>query len=336
VTARPEVSVIVPAYNMQDFIARCLDSIMAQSLREFEVIVVDDGSLDDTGRQVRRYGDARIILLQKENGGPSSAKNHGLSRASGEFVLFLDADDWIEPEYLQDMVQFARSNDLDIVASDIYFDYPDKTARWRQASPPAVDWSSREQILSHLLSMKNVSWMPTRLYRRGLFVTHGLRFEEGIRLSEDRVLDFMLFFRARRVGKIDRAYLHYVQRDGSLSRGRNADFFGDIAAHRRISDFLEAEGLGSRFREELSYLEYRTVFLSLVYADPRDHRHRAEFMRIAPRLRSHDGNRLMRAYRRAEVSFNTRMLAAAYRINYRLGCGIRNLLNRLRAFSGRI
>ncbi|HMM53351.1 MAG TPA: glycosyltransferase family A protein, partial [Burkholderiaceae bacterium] len=112
----PLVSVIIPAYNTAGYIERCLQSVTEQTLRDIEIIVVDDGSTDDTAARVEAHADPRLTLSRKPNGGPSSAKNLGLDRARGEFVLLLDSDDWIEASYLEDMSSAALAGELDIVA----------------------------------------------------------------------------------------------------------------------------------------------------------------------------------------------------------------------------
>lgn len=326
---RPLVSVVIPAYNTAGYIDRCLQSVTGQTLQDIEIIVVDDGSTDDTAARVEAHADPRLVLLRKANGGPSSAKNLGLDRARGEFVLLLDSDDWVEPSYLQDMTSAALAGGLDIVASDAFYDYPGKPPLPWPSSPPSSQWFSRESVLRDVLAMRNASWMATRLYRRKLFEEHRLRYDEEIRFSEDRILDLKLFHYARRVGKLDRGYLHYVQRPGSLTNRRDLDYFGDVAAHDRIVDFVTREGLADGFREELEYLEYRTVFLSLVRASPDDPRHAVEYARIADRIPRYRHNALARGYMKSLPS-RTHWLQAAYRLDYRLGCTARRLLESVR------
>jgi hypothetical protein len=223
----------------------------------------------------------------------------------------------------------AHAGDLDILASDVYMEYPGKSAQYTLASPPSAEWRTREGILSDLLAMRNVSWMATRLYRRALFEDHRLRFEEGIHLSEDRVLDLELFFYARRVGKIDKAFLHYVRRKESLSSKRDKDYFGDIAAHYRIDQFITAAGLADRYRQELNYLEFRNVFLSLVSSRQLDERHFREYQRISANISRYDDNPLVRAFAKDCLSTSSRLHALAYRVDYRFGCMVRRLSDRV-------
>jgi len=329
----PGVSVIVPAFNAAAFIGRCLDSLEAQTFRDFEVIVVDDGSTDGTGALVGSRPESNLRLLSKPNGGTGSAKNLGLSHATGEFVMFLDSDDWLESDCLAAMHAAARAGNLDIVASDVYLDYPGRAPCYTRSSPPAAAWGSPHDVLADVLTMRNVSWMASRLYRRALFEEHRLRYDETIHLSEDRVLDLKLFFHARRVGKLDKAFLHYVQRPESLSNRRDRDYLGDVAAHGQIVRFLDEAGLRDRYRQELEYLEFRTVFLSLVLCPNIDQHHYEAFARIRANLDRYRKNPLVQAYYRNSVGLPTRVYANAYRVSYRLGRGIRRFIVRLRSLS---
>ena len=113
------VSIIIPIYNVEQYIEECLLSAMRQTLKEIEIICVNDGSTDDSMGIVRKYAreDPRIRIVEKENGGLSSARNAGMDAAKGEYILFLDSDDWILPETLEEIYDSAVKNDLD----NVYF-----------------------------------------------------------------------------------------------------------------------------------------------------------------------------------------------------------------------
>lgn len=115
------VSVIAPVYNVEKYIDRCIKSVLGQTLRDIELILVDDGSPDDCGKICDGYAatDSRIKVIHKENGGVSAARNDGLSIATGEYVIFVDSDDWVEPDACEVMYQSAKNNNADIVIGDI-------------------------------------------------------------------------------------------------------------------------------------------------------------------------------------------------------------------------
>ena len=115
-----KVSVIVPVYKVEKYLKKCIDSILNQTYRDLEVILVDDGSPDQCGTICDRYGreDSRVHVIHKENGGLSDARNTGVERASGEYILFVDSDDYIEPELVEKTVKAAEKTGCDLVMFD--------------------------------------------------------------------------------------------------------------------------------------------------------------------------------------------------------------------------
>ena len=114
---KPTVSIIVPIYNVEKYLGRCLDSLLAQTLKNIEIIAVNDGSTDLSLKILKEYSikDSRIKIINKPNGGVSSARNEGIQLASGEFIGFVDPDDWVDPEMYEDMVNHAKNEKADIV-----------------------------------------------------------------------------------------------------------------------------------------------------------------------------------------------------------------------------
>ena len=115
----PLISVIVPVYNVAEYLSRCVDSILAQSYENLQIILVDDGSTDDSGKICEEYAkkDARIQVIHQNNGGLSSARNAGLDLASGEYIGFVDSDDWIEPEMYAEMLARMEKYDAQLVCA---------------------------------------------------------------------------------------------------------------------------------------------------------------------------------------------------------------------------
>ena len=116
-----KVSIIVPVYNVDKFLHKCVDSILAQTLTDFELLLVDDGSKDNSGLICDKYAakDSRVRVFHKENGGVSSARNLGLENAQGDWIIFIDSDDWIEPNMLKDIYEKAILEHADLVYCDL-------------------------------------------------------------------------------------------------------------------------------------------------------------------------------------------------------------------------
>lgn len=120
----PKVSVIVPVYNVENYIRKCLDSIISQTLKDIEIILVDDGSEDNSGKICDEYAekDSRIIVIHQKNNGLSNARNTGLNIASGEYIGFVDSDDYIKSEMYSEMYQTAEKTDADMVLCNYSYD----------------------------------------------------------------------------------------------------------------------------------------------------------------------------------------------------------------------
>ena len=113
----PHVSVIVPVYNVEEYLRKCIDSIVAQTLKDIEIILVDDGSTDGSGTICDEYAsqDKRVRVVHKINGGLSSARNTGIEAASAPFLMFIDSDDWVEPNFCEKPYLAAKNNNADLV-----------------------------------------------------------------------------------------------------------------------------------------------------------------------------------------------------------------------------
>ncbi|MDE6445541.1 MAG: glycosyltransferase [Alistipes sp.] len=238
---QPKVSIIVPVYNVEDYIDACLDSVERQTFADFEAIVIDDGSTDGSWEAVRRHAatDSRLVTIRTENRGVARARERALSEARGTWIAFLDGDDVWEPDMLERLV--ASSDGYDIVCCDYKRispagEIPVRT-RHRQ------DFSG-EDFLIRLLAMTDSVALWARLYRRELF--EGLR-HYPMRQGQDLLLNLQIGCRRPRVHHIDYVGYGYVQRAGSSIR-RKPDFDYCCEFATRVSEILTAPeaGLGER------------------------------------------------------------------------------------------
>ena len=174
----PKISIIIPCYNVSKYINKCLESIFNQTFRDFEVICIDDGSIDNTYNLINdfRKNDERIKLLKQENAGPSKARNIGLDLAKGEFIAFIDADDWIDKDYLEKLLEAIERNNCDIAPSTII--------RKRKNSQKYRVCYTEEKVYSTLQDKIEISKIPTccyiwnKLYRADKI--KNFKFKEGI------------------------------------------------------------------------------------------------------------------------------------------------------------
>ena len=183
----PRLSVIVPVYNAEAYLSRCVDSILCQTFTDFELILVDDGSPDCCGQIIDEYAekDVRVIGVHQENRGVSAARNHGLRLASGQYIGFVDADDWIEPDMYQKMVNSMESNNVDIVSCMFFDNLPDgrQVIRSNCRLRGLVNGSEfMESLYDIPITIGNS--VDMKLFRRDL-IQEG--FDERVKICEDNL-----------------------------------------------------------------------------------------------------------------------------------------------------
>ena len=178
----PAVSIIVPAYNAEKTLGRCLDSVAMQSFRDFEVLIIDDGSKDATGKMADDYSsrDSRFKVIHKKNGGVAAARQDGIDRVCGEYTLFVDSDDYIMPEMLQELYQSAIDQQADLVICDFHLIRNDKIEYWNQR-PVSMGWEQLIGAMFYFCPLWN------KMIRTSCFRNHGIRFVEGINAGEDQL-----------------------------------------------------------------------------------------------------------------------------------------------------
>lgn len=213
-------SLIVPAYNVEPFLPACINSLRNQTEREIEIVIVNDGSTDSTGQCAADFAarDTRIRVVNRPNGGLSAARNSGLQVAKGDYIIFLDSDDWAEPDLVSRMTETARATDADLVVAGCFVDVHDQAERLISRScqlPPHMvldnnsGWPSQE-LTDEVVNLLGYAW--NKIYRRDFLEYTAIAFEEGLSLIEDVVFNSAAIIRANRVAFLPSSHVHYVQR----------------------------------------------------------------------------------------------------------------------------
>lgn len=225
----PLISIIVPVYKVEPYLSQCLDSIIGQTYRNLEIILVDDGSPDNCGAICDSYAenDERIQVIHKPNGGVSSARNAGLRASCGEWIGWVDSDDWIEPAMFETLFSAIQETGADIAVCGHWENFRDhiEICGW-----PVRQILDTQEALGELLRndrIKNLLW--DRLFHRTLF--DNIRFPEG-RTYEDIAMMHWLFLRADKVVCIPDILYHYRQREGSI--------VDDTSLGNRINHYIAA------------------------------------------------------------------------------------------------
>lgn len=226
------VSVIVPIYNVERYLEKCIDSILAQSYKEMEVILVDDGSTDGSGKICDEYGqkDRRVVVIHKTNGGLVSARKAGLEAATGKFIGCVDADDWIEVDYFERMVQAQRESGADLIVSGHFHDIGEDSRK--VCGNFAEGTYAKEQLLSKLLysgSFFEYGIQPhivTKLFRKEILMKTQLCVDGRIVVGEDAAVVYPSIMEAKKICITDIYGYHYVQHDGSITKKELNDEMG--------------------------------------------------------------------------------------------------------------
>ena len=226
---KPLISVIVPVYNTEPYLRKCLDSIIVQTYENLEILIIDDGSTDKSGRICDEYTkDARVKVFHTENRGLSAARNKGLDEANGDWIGFVDSDDWIDPDMYEILLQIAKKTGADIVECGVYEEYPGKTKNKKKQSQKLTGSKAVEALLREELS-DNV-W--NKLWGRECFTD--IRFPEN-RLFEDIVTTYRVFLKVEWIQSVEECKYHYLQRENGLSRSHSTKNLVDywLAHHER-------------------------------------------------------------------------------------------------------
>lgn len=231
------ISVIIPVYNVSAYLSQCLESVLRQTYKDLEIILVDDGSKDNSGMLCDEYAakDSRIKVIHKENGGLSDARNFGTAQASGGWIFYLDSDDWMANNTLETLLQYAEINNCDAVQGGMYYAYPNHLLK-RKEKPSTV--LSRNAAMKELIindRVKNFAW--GKLYRTEL--VKDILFPKG-KFFEDCYWQHLVIDRVNRYGIIDTPLLYYRQRPDSIS--------GTIS--NRYDDLIEGYEIRLKFIQE--------------------------------------------------------------------------------------
>jgi glycosyltransferase involved in cell wall biosynthesis len=236
----PKVSVIIPVYQVENFLRRCVDSVLGQTLRDIEIILVDDGSPDQCPEICDAYAEAHdnVRVIHKKNGGLSSARNAGMRAASGKYVLFVDSDDWIDPETASELFATAEKYQVDFVRfRPVYAGWPshqDGTlCDFGTEKGMREGLYTRQDILKEIyprlfatpqltLGVIVAAWRS--LYNRAFLETNGLYFDEDVRYSEDTIFSARVVSATSSFYYLDGGrYYHYFFNPSSITKSFKAD-----------------------------------------------------------------------------------------------------------------
>ena len=288
----PLFSVIVPVYNVENFLPRCVDSILAQNVDSMEIILVDDGSRDSSGTICDEYArkDSRIRVVHKENGGLSSARNTGLDICRGEYIAFVDSDDWIEPDAYENMLKTARELDVKMVCGGRY-DVSSKTGEKKLGlCPPKTEKISSEELVGRIFTWDNCdSSACDKLYHRSLL--EGWRFPMG-KVCEDVPVMYRIVLQTDYVAVYGHPVYNYFHRHGSITTAAVSDKTFHFLEHTEVI-YPYIRQNHPAIANQARYLRVRSLAYSCLILDASDAASREKYKDLyadcCAQLRSHFG-----------------------------------------------
>lgn len=245
---KPVVSVIVPVYKVEAYLPQCLDSLAAQTFRDVEFILVNDGSPDNCGRILREYAsrNANFRVIEQENRGYSGARNTGLAAATGEYIGFVDSDDWIEPRMYEMLIRLARESNADIAQCGYQYYFEQD----RRSAVRDISWVARliTQSGGTLRGAEQVLFddgcIWSKIYRRSMVRENQLRFDPTLQMAEDVPFFWKSLCLAKRISVTTEPLYHYrVQRPGQQTSFSDDRLFSFFRLFDIMDGFLQAHDL---------------------------------------------------------------------------------------------
>jgi len=251
----PKVSVIVPFYNVEKYIEKCLNSLVNQTLEEIEIILVNDGSQDNSEKIAKEFQEKypnKIKYYEKPNGGLGDARNFGINYATGEYIAFLDSDDYVENTMYEEMYEKAKQEDADMVECDFWWEYPNK-----KREDIGLEYANQKEML---YKSRVVAW--NKLIKTDIYKNHPeARFSVGLRY-EDVEGFYKILPYINKVVHVRKCFVHYIQRQGSISNTQNKRNEEIFKVLDNVIGYYKENNLYDEFQQELEYIYARYLLCS--------------------------------------------------------------------------
>lgn len=266
----PEISIIIPVYKVENYLRTCLDSILRQTFNDFEVILVDDGSPDNSGKICDKYQskDTRFKVIHKSNGGVGSARNVGLEKAEGKYIYFCDPDDYIEPDLLSDNISLLNRYHANMIVFGYYEDLNSKKRKTKyiERSPEQniflEDAKDFREYFQYLFNLDIMFTLWNKIYRRSYLLENGITFE-SVKIGEDSRFNYSVYKKIDRVYINSRKYYHYVisRTDSAVNLYKEDIFNIRYEETRRLEELVKFWGYEKKYRN-MVYNDWITTLMA--------------------------------------------------------------------------
>lgn len=253
-----KVSVIVAAYNVENYIKKCIKSLITQTLTDIEIIIVNDGSKDNTLNLIYEFAknDNRILVINQENKGVMNARANGYNKATGEYVLFVDGDDWLKKDALEKLYKTAKYNNSDIVCYKFIYIDEEENQRKSHLIGDFITFNQieNEEFLKMIMLFKIIPSIWSKFIRREFITEHNINIDNNLRYAEDVALSCELGIHKPKVSMLNEHLYYYFQRSNSVTKKIDNRILDINKAVKYIKTILEVEKIYIRFKEEFEYL----------------------------------------------------------------------------------
>ena len=248
----PKISIIVPVYNVEKYIDKCLRSLTQQTLQDIEIIIVNDGSLDNSVEIIEKYvkeNPTKIKYYEKKNGGLSSARNYGLEYAIGDYIAFLDSDDYVDFNMYEEMYNLAKKENADMVECDFIWEWE----YGKKIFDKRREYKTKEEMMK---KPRVVAW--NKIYKREIINKYKIRFPEGL-IYEDMEFFYKLLPHLNRISYINKYFVHYTQREDSITNKQTQKVEDIFKILDNIFDDYIDQNLYNKYEKELKYMSRRIL-----------------------------------------------------------------------------
>lgn len=253
---KKKISVIVPAYNASNYIEKCMDSLINQTLEDIEIIIIDDGSTDDTYEKLNNYKD-KVKIIKQKNSGVANARNKGLSVATGEYIAYVDSDDWIEKNMFELLYNKAKKYNYDVVECD--FEYVNDFDTWDGVVDIDCDITTIKDKKKYYINMFPVIW--NKIYKRDKI--KDIKFKSGV-WAEDVEYLYRLLPSVDSIGKVNKKLYYYYQRPISESRLFDKRVYNYIDNFNGVIEYYKNNNLYDIYKNELEYCYVRYIYATFI------------------------------------------------------------------------
>lgn len=270
-----KVSIIVPVYNVEKYLNKCIENIINQSYENIEIILIDDGSTDKSGKICDEYSlkDSRIKVIHKENGGLSEARNYGIDAATGDYLLFVDSDDYIDIDLIKKLNQYMEKK-IDVIKFKMV-KVDENGKEIEKIGGPTFDELTGEEAFRRLaFSDHLLECACIYLFKRELIINNNLKFAIGAE-HEDFALTPLIIISAKNIVSVDNYGYYYVQSDNSITR--NSDYnrtlkrFNDSLMHYdNMIKFIENHNISSKTKKDIKTYYTNSIILKLLELNKQD------------------------------------------------------------------